>query len=182
MSTLWDRITLLEGQTLATVNGHPFTVTRVGPEGVSVTPQSSGSPRTIRRERFEEAEQAGLATPHARPGEIRKVLNEADSFAIRHASYIAGVIRAAMQESKGSGGEAIPGVQLAWAADGTPSVAISLVGLGATLTGTAGEATASDVLHDGTLSLPLAAAQRLRDDLERVLGTTSDRGPEGRPQ
>lgn len=40
MTTVWSRIMALEGRTLAMVDDHPFTVARVGPDEVTVTPQS----------------------------------------------------------------------------------------------------------------------------------------------
>jgi hypothetical protein len=61
MEKFWAWAAGLPGQTLCTVTGQPFSVITVSrPVGISVTPESSGIPRTIPAQDFESALALGL--------------------------------------------------------------------------------------------------------------------------
>ena len=92
MTTVWDRLATLEGQTLQTLTGQEFLVQRVGPSGlggVIVVPGSTGVPRRIWRGQFEKAVALGLLASDVTPSQLRKA-----EVSERHAAYVAAILRA----------------------------------------------------------------------------------------
>ena len=94
MASLWERVRALEGFTLPTVSGRAaFDITAVEDGSVRVVPHSSGKPRTIEREEFEQAEAVGLATTHVTPIQLRRA-----GISDFNPAYVAAIIRAAITQ------------------------------------------------------------------------------------
>ncbi len=72
MSTIWGRVSALEGKQFSTVRGKPFTVVFVdrASESLVMSSDSTAGPRIIRRNDFERAEQQGLVTTDVKPSEL----------------------------------------------------------------------------------------------------------------
>lgn len=88
MSTTWERIKSLEGQTLDTISRRePFKVISVENNAVIVQPQSTGKDRRIRRPRFETAMRMRANGVELRPSTLN-----IDGAMGLSASYIAAIL------------------------------------------------------------------------------------------
>jgi hypothetical protein len=90
MTTVWERIQALEGQTLYTVGRRKaFNVSEVGENHVTVVPASTGKARRIPRQELARAEAHQLISAAVRPGKLRTAgVSEANP------AYVAAIIRA----------------------------------------------------------------------------------------
>jgi hypothetical protein len=94
VASLWERIQALERFTLPTVSGRAaFDITSVDDGHVRITPYSSGQPRPIKRQEFEQAEALGLATADVTPIELRRA-----GVSEFNPAYVAAIIRAAVEQ------------------------------------------------------------------------------------
>jgi hypothetical protein len=94
MGSLWEQVRALEGGTLPTVSGRAaFDITAVEDDYVLIVPESSGKPRTIKREEFERAEALGLATADVTPIQIRRA-----GISEFNPAYVAAIIRATVEQ------------------------------------------------------------------------------------
>jgi hypothetical protein len=76
------------------VSGHAsFDISAVDNDCVRVMPRSSGKPRAIKREQFEQAEALGLAAADVTPIQLRRA--EISEF---NPAYVAAIIRAAVEQ------------------------------------------------------------------------------------
>ena len=92
MVRLWELVRALEGWTLPTVSGRAaFDITLVDDGYVRVVPHSSGKPRAIEREEFEQAAALGLATATVTPIQLRRA-----GVSEFNPAYVAAIIRAAV--------------------------------------------------------------------------------------
>ena len=94
MASFWEQVRALEGRTLSTVSGRgAFDITTVDDGCVRVVPQSSGKPRPISRQEFEQAETLGLATADVTPVQFRRA-----GISEFNPAYVAAIIRAAVAQ------------------------------------------------------------------------------------
>ncbi len=91
MVDIWNQVKALEGQTLRTIRGNPFTVDGVAENTVTVTPASTGNPRSVRRSVIEEAWTKQLSNNDLRPSELRDTVASDD----QNLSYVAAILKAA---------------------------------------------------------------------------------------
>jgi hypothetical protein len=93
MDDIWNRVRALEGQTLRTIRGKPFTVDAVSENTVTVTPASTGKSRPVRRSVIEDAWAKRLSDTDLRPSELRDNVARDD----QNLSYVAAVLKAIQQ-------------------------------------------------------------------------------------